>query len=62
MSMKKASKKFHIPYSSFQEHCYGMRKSRERGAKGVLTTKEERQLTKWLLSMVDRGYGLSPTA
>jgi hypothetical protein len=26
MRMKKASEKFRIPYSSFREHCYGLRK------------------------------------
>jgi hypothetical protein len=62
MSMKKASETFNISYSSFREHCYGMRKSRKRGVKGVLTLHEEQQLSDWLLSMVERGYGLSPIA
>jgi hypothetical protein len=62
MSMKKASEQFHIPYSSFREYCYGMRKSRRHGAKGVLSDEGERQLAKWLISMVERGYGLTPTA
>jgi hypothetical protein len=44
MSMKKASEQFHIPYSSFREHCYGTKKSRRRGAKGVLSDEDERQL------------------
>jgi hypothetical protein len=25
MNMKHTSEQFHIPYSSFREHCYGMR-------------------------------------
>jgi hypothetical protein len=62
MSMKKASEQFHIPYSSFREHYYGMRKSRRRGAKGVLSDDEDRQLAEWLISMVERGFGLTPTA
>jgi hypothetical protein len=62
MNMKKANKQFHIPYTSFREHVSGMRKSRQRGAKSILTVEEEQQLFEWLLSMVDRGYGLSPTA
>jgi hypothetical protein len=33
MSMKKASEQFNIPYSSFREHCYGLRRSREKGGK-----------------------------
>jgi hypothetical protein len=37
MSMRKASDKFNIPYSSFREHLYGLRTSRVQGAKGVLT-------------------------
>jgi hypothetical protein len=62
MSMKKASETFNIPYSSFKEHCYGMRKSRVRGIKEVLTLEEEQQLSDSLLSMVEKEYGLSPTA
>lgn len=37
MNMKKASEQFHIPYTSFREHVYGNRKSRQRGTKGILT-------------------------
>jgi hypothetical protein len=44
MSMKKASEQFRIPYDLFSEHCYGLRKSRIRGAKGVLSADEEQQL------------------
>jgi hypothetical protein len=62
MSMKKASDKFNIPYSSFREHCYEVRKSRIKGVPGVLTTWKEQQLSQWLITMVDCGYGLSPTA
>jgi hypothetical protein len=62
MSMKKASLQFGIPYSSFREHCYGVRKSRVKGARGVLSMEEEQQLFDWLFSMVVRGYGLTPTA
>jgi hypothetical protein len=39
-----------------------MRKSRRRGAKGVLSDEEELQLIEWLIYMVERGYGLTPTA
>ena len=41
MSMKKAREQFHILYSSFLEHCYGMKKSRRRGATGVLSNEDE---------------------
>ena len=58
MSMKKASEQFPIPYTSFREHCYGMRKSRTRGAKVVLSIDEKHQLSDWLISMVERGYGI----
>ena len=61
MSMKKASEQFHIPYSSFHEHFYGLRKLRIRGAPSDLSKEEEQQLTDWLISMVERGYELSPT-
>ena len=33
-----------------------------RGAKGVLSPSEEQELSAWLISMVERGYGLSQTA
>jgi hypothetical protein len=36
MTMKKASEQFQIPYTSFREHVYGMKKSRAQDAKGVL--------------------------
>jgi hypothetical protein len=62
MSMKKASKQFRIPYSSFREHCYGLRKSRIREAKGVFSVDEEQQLSDWLISMVERDYGLTHSA
>jgi hypothetical protein len=41
MNMKQASEQFHIPYSSFREHCYGMQQSRVKGAKEVLLPEEE---------------------
>jgi hypothetical protein len=62
MSMKMASLQFGIPYNSFREHYYGVRKSRVREAKGVLSMEEEQQLSDWLFSMVERGFGLTPTA
>ena len=39
-----------------------MTKSRIRGTLGVLFKEKEQQLTDWLISIVERGYGLSPTA
>jgi hypothetical protein len=33
-----------------------------RGAKGVLFPSEDQELFAWLISMVERGYGLSQTA
>jgi hypothetical protein len=39
-----------------------MKKSRALGAEGVLFPQEEQQLVDWLISMVERGYGLSPIA
>ena len=62
MSIKKASEKFRIPYNSFREHFYGLRKSRNRDAKGTLSTDEEQQPSNWLISMVERGYGLIHSA
>jgi hypothetical protein len=41
MSMKKASEQFNISYSSFREHCYGVRKSRIKGVPRILTIGEE---------------------
>ena len=62
MSMKKASEQFCIPYNSFREHCYGLRKSRNKGAKGFLSIDELQQLSNWLISMVERDYGLTHSA
>jgi hypothetical protein len=62
MSMKKASEQFRIPYNSFRKHCYGLRKSRNRGAKGVLSADKGQQLSDWLITMVERGYGLTHSA
>ena len=59
--MKKAIERFHIPYSSFCNHYYGMRKSRVKSAPGILSKKKEQQLTDWLIAMMERGYGLSST-
>lgn len=39
-----------------------MRKSKTRGAKGVFSLDEEQQLSDWLISMVERGYGLIHSA
>ena len=61
MNMKKASDTFNIPYLSFKEHCYGLRISWLRKAKGVLTLEEERQLVQWLIQMAKVGHGLSIT-
>jgi hypothetical protein len=60
--MKKASEKYSIPFSSVREHCYGIRTSRIRGARGVLTPEEEAQLGDWLVRMAEAGHDLSPTA
>jgi hypothetical protein len=62
MSMNKASDTFNIPYSSFREHCYGLRTSLVRGEKGVLTLEEEGQLVQWLMQMAEVGHRLSITA
>jgi hypothetical protein len=61
MRMKEASEQFQIPYTSFREHVYVMKKSRIRGTKDVLSQEEEQQLIGWLIFMVEREYGLSPT-
>ena len=59
MNIHKASKTFHIPYSTLREWCYSQRTSRERGSKGVLPPKEEQLLVDWLLQMCEMGHGLS---
>ena len=62
LSMKKAAKENGIPYSSLRDWCYGRTRSRDHGAKPVLTAEEEVQLLDYLIAMCDAGYGLSPTA
>jgi hypothetical protein len=57
MSMRRAALTHGIPYSTFPEWCYGMRKSRKRGPAGVLSPGEEAQLVEYLLSMCERGAG-----
>jgi hypothetical protein len=59
---KKASEKFNIPYSWFREHCYGLRTSRARGAKDILSPQEEGQLVEWLMQMAEAGHGLTIVA
>jgi hypothetical protein len=61
-SMKKAAAENHIPYSSFRDWCYGKPRTRKRGVKAVLTPDEEAQIVNYLVTMCDRGYGLSPSA
>jgi hypothetical protein len=51
-----------IPYTTFREHLFGNRVSRERGAKPVLTAEEEKKLSDWLIEMAEAGHGLSATA
>jgi hypothetical protein len=60
MSMKRAAKTYGIPYSSFRDWCYGRTRTHLRGAKGVFTAEEEKQLVKYLIDMCDMDYGLSP--
>jgi hypothetical protein len=62
MSMRGAALTHGIPYSTFSEWCYGVRKSRKRGPAGVLSPGEEAQLVEYLLSMCERGLGLTPSA
>ena len=43
-SMRQAAILHGIPYSTFRDWCYGVRKSRKKGVIGVLTLEEEEQL------------------
>jgi hypothetical protein len=61
LSIREASTKYHIPYSSFRDWCYGNTRSRERGTKGMLTANEENQPVEYLIEMCNIGLGLSPT-
>lgn len=60
--MQKAAAQNQIPYSSLRDWCYGRTRTRDRGAKTVLTAEEETQLVQYLVNMCDAGYGLSPSA
>ena len=61
-SMREASRKFHVPYSSLCKWCYGMRSSCKRGPPTVLNAEEEQLIVNYLVSMCELGYGLTPTA
>jgi transposase len=61
MSMKKVLDTYGIPYSTFYEWCYGVRKSKKRGRPGVLTATEEEEIVRYLVRMCEMGYGLTPT-
>lgn len=60
--MRHAALSCNIPYTTFREHVFGNRRSRERGAKPVLSPEEEKKLSEWLIEMAEAGHGLSPTA
>ena len=62
MSMKKASDMYHIPYSTFREWCYGIRRTRKRGPAAVLSPSKEQQLVDYCIRMCELGLGLTPTA
>jgi hypothetical protein len=62
MSMRGAAMTHGIPYSTFREWCYGVRKSRKKGPASVLSLGEEAQFVEYLLSMCERGLGLTPSA
>ena len=47
MSMRGAAMTHGIPYSTFREWCYGMRKSRKRGLAGVLSPGKKAQLVEY---------------
>ena len=51
----------HIPYTTFWEHLFGNRVSRDCGAKPVLSHEEENKLSEWLVEMAEAGHGLSTT-
>ena len=61
-SMREASRKFHVPYSSLREWCYGMCSSCKRGPPPVLNAEEEQLIVNYLVSMCELGYGLTPSA
>jgi hypothetical protein len=61
LSMRKASMKFNIPYSSLRQWYYDNTRSRERGTRGVLITDEENLLVEYLIEMCNRELGLLPT-
>ena len=62
INMRQAALASNIPYTTFREHLFGNRLSRDRGAKPVLSREEEKQLSAWLIEMAEAGHGLSPTA
>ena len=61
MNIKKASDTYGIPYSTFHEWCYGLRKSQQRGCLGILSVAEEEEIVYYIVRMCMMGYGLTPT-
>jgi hypothetical protein len=62
MSMRKSASANGIPYSTFREWCYGVRKSKERGPASMMSLEEENQIMEYLVKMCEKGLGLSPIA
>ena len=44
-----------IPYFTFREWCYGMRKIKKRGLASVLSFEEDNQIVEYLVNMCVRG-------
>jgi hypothetical protein len=62
MSMQICASAHGIPYSTFREWCYGMRKTMKRGPASVLSLEENNQIMEYLVNICERGLGLIPIA
>jgi hypothetical protein len=62
MSKKNSAMSHGIPYSTFREWCYGVRRTWRRGPRGVLSLEEEEQIVEYLVIMYEMGLELIPIA
>ena len=59
MSIREASKLYGIPSSSIRDHLYGIRTSRQKDIRPVLTPHDEKKIVDYIFKMQDRGHPLT---
>jgi hypothetical protein len=62
MSMRNFASAHGIPYSTFREWCYGVRKTKKRSPATALSHEEENQIVEYLVNICERELGLTSFA